>query len=113
MLAAVEAPGCLASAPEGSRQVWREPTGSELGEEEKRRSTGGAGDISLNPLQDGCGSRDTHQSPETTCAPGRTHGFADFTGALVSRAAGPSSPWPTDPENSARVCRSPPVLLPR
>lgn len=63
----------------------REPTGSELEEEEKGRSTGRAGDISLNPMQDGCGSRDTHQSPETTCAPGRTPGQQVGLGLLTSQ----------------------------
>lgn len=96
MLAALEDPGCLASPPEGSRQVWREPTGSELGEEEKGRSTGGAGDTSRNPNAGWlCVEGDSPKLRKHLCPrphPRAAGGlrFADFTGALVSRAADPS-----------------------
>lgn len=77
---------------ERGRQVRKESTSSELGEEEEGRSTGGTqGQLTVFKCRMGVDLRDTHQSPETTSAPGCTQRqqvdfrFAHPTGALASR----------------------------
>lgn len=88
MLAALEDPGCLASPPEGSRQVWGEPTGSELGAEQKGRSTGGAGDTSRNPNAGWLWVEGDSPKPQKHLCPGRTHGQQVALGLLTSQV-----PW--------------------